>query len=433
MSLDTDRNSHGKSGDFEDARNSPKDSLQPSGSSWSQTFSSLAIPEYRLLWFSVLFWVSGGHMQSIVRSYLAYELTGSAKILATITAAQVIPLLVLALFAGAISDRVDHRKLLQLGQFITALASLFIAISITTNTVTWYHLLFSGMIQGGAWAFMSPARQGLIKDIVGRERLPNAVALIGAGLSTVSLFAPALGGILYALLGPDVVSYLSTGIGFGSVLMLGLITKQDTVPRVSKINFIGEIGSGLIYLKNDKLVLMVIGIVFAAMILVHPVLTLLPVLVKEVFGRGSEAYGAIISMLGMGSLVGSLAVAGLGRWRRGMLLIVGNAAAGAALVAVAFINHWYAAVAIMMIVGLSEAGRRALSQTLIMERVDDEHQGRVISVYTMSFGLAPIGVIPAGFAVDLIGIGPTIAILGGIMFSVSVIVAILQKDLRELQ
>ncbi len=402
-------------------------------SGWRYTFSSLEIPGYRLLWLAVLFWVAGGHVQAIVRSYLAYDLTGSARILAFIAAAQVAPLLGLALFGGAVADRLDRRRLIQACQVASMAAGLFVAVSITTRTITWFHLLASGMLHGGVWAFMSPARQGLIRDLVGRERLANAVALTGAGLSVVSLVAPALGGVLYTLLGPDGASYLSAAIGLGSVVLIGVIPRQPRAAAAARSNVIHEIGSGLSYIWKDKLTLMVIGTVFATMMLIYPVLTLLPVLVRDVFHRGSEAFGLLVSMLGLGSLAGSLAAAWLGRWRRGLLLIMGNAAAGAALVAVAYVQLWHAAVAIMVIVGLSEAGRRALSQALIMERVDDEHQGRVISVYTMSFGLTPIGALPAGFAVDLIGIGPTIALLGGIMLGVSAIVFTTQRGLRQLQ
>ena len=396
------------------------------------TFSSLANPSFRLLWLAVVFWVAGGHMQTVVRSFLAYELTKSANVLAIITAAQVIPLLALALFGGAVADRVDRRRLLQACQLATMAATLFVAVSITTNTVTWYHLLASGMIHGGVWAFMSPARQGLIKDLVGRRGLANAIALTGAGLSTVSLAAPAVGGLLYAYLGPEGVSYLSAGVVLVSVILIGFIPKQAQAASDRRANVLEDIRSGLSYMKQDTLLIMIIGTVVATMMLVHPVMTLLPVLTTEVFDRGSDAYGLLISMLGVGSLVGSLAAAGLGRWHRGLLLVGGNMAAGAALIAIASVPSWYAALPIMVIVGLSEAGRRALSQALIMERADDEHQGRVISVYTMSFGLTPVGVLPAGFAVERIGIGPTIAALGGIMLAVSVLVAVTQKRLREL-
>ena len=157
-----------------------------------------------------------------------------------------------------------------------------------------------------------------------------------------------------------------------------------------------------------------------------------PILVKDVFDRESGSFGLLLSMLGLGSLVGSLIAASLGKWKRGLLLVVGNIVAGAAVVLIASISSWYMVVAVMVVVGLSEAGRRALSQALIMERVKDDYQGRVISVYTMSFGLLPIGIIPAGFAVDLLGISYTIAILGLGMLAVSIFVFFAYRDLSEL-
>ena len=169
------------------------------------------------------------------------------------------------------------------------------------------------------------------------------------------------------------------------------------------------------------------------MILLHPFVFLLPVLVTEGFVRESEAYGLLLSMLGLGSLLGSLAAAWLGKWRRGLLLMAGNVAAGAALIVIAFVPLYFVALGIMTIVGLSEAGRRALSQSLIMEQAADEYQGRMISLYTMTFGLMPLGILPAGFAVDRFGIERTLGTLGAVMLGVSILVLLTQKRLRNLQ
>ena len=401
---------------------------------WKYTFESLEIRDYRLLWLAVVFWVSGGHMQSIVRNYLAYELTGSAKIMAFIGAGPIIPLLVFALFGGAVADRMDRRRILQICQVATLISSLIVAVSITAGIINWYYLLITGMIHGGVWSFISPARQALIKDIVGKEKLTNAISLMAAGLSTVSLIAPGLGGVLYnpSFLGPDGVSYLSAIVGFCSIIFIGFISKDKVISVSENSNVVQEIRSGLIYIWQDKLVLVVIGIVVTTMIFIHPVMHFLPILVKDVFDRESGSFGLLLSMLGLGSLVGSLIAASLGKWKRGLLLVVGNIVAGAAVVLIASISSWYMVVAVMVVVGLSEAGRRALSQALIMERVKDDYQGRVISVYTMSFGLLPIGIIPAGFAVDLLGISYTIAILGLGMLAVSIFVFFAYRDLSEL-
>ena len=310
-------------------------------------------------------------MQSIVRNYLAYELTGSAKIMAFIGAGPIIPLLVFALFGGAVADRMDRRRILQICQVATLISSLIVAVSRTTGIINWFYLLITGMIHGGVWSFISPARQALIKDIVGKEKLTNAISLMAAGLSTVSLIAPGLGGVLYnpSFLGPDGVSYLSAIVGFCSIIFIGFISKDKVILVSENSNVVQEIRSGLIYIWQDKLVLVVIGIVVTTMIFIHPVMHFLPILVKDVFDRESGSFGLLLSMLGLGSLVGSLIAASLGKWKRGLLLVVGNIVAGAAVVLIASISSWYMVVAVMVVVGLSEAGRRALIQALIMERV----------------------------------------------------------------
>ncbi len=399
----------------------------------SGTFDSFQIVGFRFLWLSIVFWVAAGSMQTVVRGYLAYDLTGSAKVLSVIVATQVVPVLGLALIGGALADRMDRRRLMQLCLLTTMATTLFVAISISTGTVTWYHLLAAAAVHGSVWAFMSPARQGLISELVGREGLGNAIALTGAGLSTVALIGPALGGLLYAVISPEGVSYLSAALALVGAVLVGLIPKPEEGPPRQRSNVMAEIGSGLSYVRGHSLVLGLVSIVFVTMILLHPFVFLLPVLVTDVFLRESTAYGLLLSMLGLGSLLGSLVAAWLGKWRRGMLLMAGNIVAGAALIVVAFVPLYYVALAMTAMVGLSEAGRRALSQALIMEQVSDEFQGRVISLYTMSFGLMPLGILPVGFAVDRFGIEVSIGVLGAAMLAVSILVVISQKRLRELQ
>ena len=118
---------------------------------------------------------------------------------------------------------------------------------------------------------------------------------------------------------------------------------------------------------------------------------------------------------------------------RGMLLMAGNIVGGAALLAIAAVPLYGVTIGLMAIMGLSEAGRRALSQALIMEQVDDQYQGRVISLYTMTLGLMPLGALPAGLAVDAFGIEPTIGVLGAALLAVSVLVLVTQRQLRDLQ
>jgi MFS family permease len=127
-----------------------------------------------------------------------------------------------------------------------------------------------------------------------------------------------------------------------------------------------------------------------------------------------------------------MAILSLGRWKRGMLLILGSLMSGVGLVLVAAFPYYLAAVGIMVLLGLGDSARRSLNQTLIIEVVDDRYRGRVMSVFMMNFGLMPLGVLPAGFLMESLGEEATIAILGAGMLAVATMVLVTQKRLREL-
>lgn len=381
----------------------------------------------------MLFMMGGMTMQMMVRAYLVYDLTGSAKILGIVSAGSSLPILGLGLFGGAIADRVDRKLIIQIGQWSALFLALFIGVSISTGTITWYHLLAAGLVKGVLWSFMGPARQAVIPQLVGRDKLSNAVALNAAGMSVMTLAAPAVAGILYARIGPDGVYYLIAAMEFAAVVLTTTITTPLKVSRQRKAPMVTEIKEGLSYIRQNNVVLVLLIVGLSTVLLAQPFRFLLPVFVVDIYHRESEAMGLLLSMIGLGSLAGSLFVASLGKGRRGWVLISATFAAAISLLLVAAIPSYFAAVAIMAMFGLGEAGRRSLNQSLIMELVDDRYRGRVMSVFMMNFGLMPLGVLPAGIAIDLWGGQAAIAVLGGLMLATTVTLVVTQKSLRTLR
>ena len=108
---------------------------------WARTLSSLKYREFRFLWLGMLFLMTSMQMQMVVRSYLAYEITSSPFLLGLVNAGFAMPMLVLALFGGALADRVEKKIIIQVGQSIAILLAVFIAVSIAMDTITWGHLL----------------------------------------------------------------------------------------------------------------------------------------------------------------------------------------------------------------------------------------------------------------------------------------------------
>jgi MFS family permease len=185
-------------------------------------------------------------------------------------------------------------------------------------------------------------------------------------------------------------------------------------------------------MMNDRLILTLLGLSMAFVLLAMPINFLMPVLVVDIYNKESEAFGLLMSMMGVGSLIGSLAVASLGHWRRGMIVIGGGFLTGFSLLLIAGLPYYFAGVVIMVVMGLGNAANRAVNQGLVMEHIKDEYRGRVMSVYMMSFGLMPLGVLPMGIGADLLGPRPVIAMMAIAMLLVTAGVLVTQKNLRSI-
>ena len=376
--------------------------------------------------------MGGMQMQMLARGYLVYDITGSASLLGIVAAGSAFPMLALALFGGAIADRVERKKLIQIGHLIVGALVLLVGYPLRLDFIEWYHLLAASVIQGAVWALTMPARQALIPQIVGPEKITNAMALNSAGMSAMTLVAPAVAGGLYALAGPENVYFV---IATMSLVAMGLTTPIKTPEHNSttrKSPLLNEIGEGLTYIRGNSLVLVLLLVGLATTLMHAPFMSLLPVFVVDVYHRGPDSMGLLVAVMGAGALVGSLAVAAMGPWRRGILLIVGAFSTGIALTLVAAIPLYAAAAVIMLLMGLGDAGRRTINMGLMMEVSDDRYRGRVMSVFMMNFGLMPLGVLPAGLATDIIGERAVMAVLGVALIAFAACILVTQKRLREL-
>ena len=405
---------------------------------WRQTFSSLSNREFRILWFGMLFLMGAMQMQMIARGYLTYELTGSPALLGVVSAGFALPMLLLSLFGGAFADRLERKRIIQLGQVGAALIALFVGVSVSTETVTWYHLLAASMLQGAVFSFLMPARQAIIPQLVGQERLGNAMALNAMGMSATTLVAPAVAGVLYGNIygyvpiGPDGVYYIITAMCVMATLLTGRLPEL-TGGGTGRSGVLSDIRAGLSYIRRSPLVMALLVIGLTSTVLAMPFRFLMPIFIVDIYGLGPESMGLMVSIMGLGSLGGSLFIAALGNWRRGRLLIMSAFMSGIALMLVAVLPFYQVALGLMALLGLGDAGRRTLNQSLIMEVSEDQYRGRVMSVFMTNFALIPLGVLPAGIAAEFLGGQLTVGILAGLLIVTTAIILITQKGLRDLR
>ena len=372
------------------------------------------------------------NIQMVARGYLAWEISHSAISVAFIGAGFAPPILILSIFGGVVADRLERKKILQIGQFGMLLIALTIAFSIKTNTVSIYHLFAASIAQGTIWAFLMPARQAIISQLVGKKQLTNAVALNASGMSLTTLISPAIGGMIYGVFGVEFAYYSIAFLSGTAILFTSLIPNIPKLSRSGKKVWV-EMKEGISYVNTNKTVMWLIVLAMTTTLLGMPFRTLLPVQIDEIFKAGPEALGLLMSMIGLGALLGSLFIAGMKQNQsRGLTLLVTSFISGIAILINSMVTQYWLALLLMIVLGVGDSGRRTLNSSLLMEHTDDNYRGRVMGIYMMNFGLIPVGVIPLGFIAEFAGVQIAFACAGALLILSSLAVTLSTDKIRRL-
>ena len=387
--------------------------------------------------------MSAMQMQMLSRGYLVYDMESSGSLLGLVNVGASIPMLVLPLFGGVLADRVNRKRIIQAGQIVAALIAFSVFVLIRTERIEWFHLLVSSIMQGAVFALMMPARQALIPQLVGKGLLSNALALNTAAMSATTLAAPSVAGVLYGYFGPSNVYLLIGVLSLGSCIATLFVrhrgeiesdVKNHNVKGKGKINdLLSDITEGLKYVRSQRLIMVLLIMALATTVLAQPFRFLMPIFVVDVYKLGPESMGLLMSVMGLGALVGSIYIAAHGNKNRGKILLAGSFISGLSLLGVAVIPIYMLAVLFMVPLGLGDASRRTIIMTLIMEKSEERYRGRVMSIFMLNFGLMPLGVLPAGVISDLFGGQVAIGILAVMLIMVTCWVWFYQDGVRNSQ
>ena len=311
------------------------------------------------------------------------------------------------------ADRVKQKKtILQLAGIANALITLGIAALIFQGILVFEHLLISSILQGLVMNAMMPARQAFTKDVVGLDRLTNAIALSTSGMNTARLLLPGLAGGLVAALGggggnidPAKWVYLTmAALYVWSASVITLIQVEDRAPDdESQGSILSDLSSGFKYVLRTPIIAMLLGCNFLMVFFSLTYFMLLPGFAKDVLNAGPDDLGLLISLSGIGSLLGSLYVASFGNRKRARLLLIGGLLMGVSLLGFAWSTHFWLSTVLLTVVGFGQASRMSLSNVLIQSYVDDDFRGRVMSIYMLEMAFLSIAIYPISLFADYFG------------------------------
>jgi len=402
-----------------------------------RTFSSLKNPVYRLYYGGMLGQMAAMNMQMVTRSLLTYRLTGSAAILGMLALANAIPMTLLALFGGLLADRIQKKYVLVAGQSSSALVSLGVALALSFGYLSveragsWWILIAASVIQGAIMGLMMPSRQAIIAEIVSSDQLMNAVALNTLGMNVLRFISPALAGLLIDVYSFEAVYYTMTGMYLVAVVFVSFLPLTGTQGVMGQ-GIITDLKDSLQYVWRDRTIFLVLIITLVLVVLSRPYQFLLPIFTDDILKVGATGLGVLLSVSGVGAMLGSLLLASIPNRRRGIMLLFAGLILGLALIFFSFSESWFLSLALIAIIGFGDTGRVALANTLVQYYVSDDYRGRVMSLLMMEFGIMSFGVFFSGLLAEAIGVQWSVGGLAMALTVISIFALLFVRRVRNL-
>jgi MFS family permease len=374
----------------------------------SRYFPALGKKNFRIFWTGQCVSLVGTWMQNVGQSWLVLELTGSPLKLGLVSALQFLPMMILALFAGPFIDRFPKRRTLMFTQSILMLLALALAIMTATGTVRYWMILILALLLGLVNTIDMPTRQAYVIELSGRAALMNAVSLNSAAFNLARMVGPAVAGALISAVGIAPCFFLNS-LSFAAVIAaLAFIDAPDRVPEVavrSMSEVLGSVREGLGYIRQRKEIALPLALLAIISMVVINYNIFVPTFARGPLGRDAAGFGLLMTCMGSGSLLAALALAIRSRNGPSRQRLFGGAFGMSLALAVCGLQRDYILTCILLgIVGFCSITFTASTNATVQLGSDDEHRGRVMSVYALVFGgVTPIGGLYAGAVVSAAG------------------------------
>lgn len=386
-------------------------------------FAALRARNFRL--YAACSFVSniGTWMQRIAQDWLVLQVSGNSGVaLGVTTALQYLPMVLLSPFFGAVADRYSKRRILLVTQSFLGLTGAVLGVMVLLDVVQVWHVFILAFAAGVGAACDTPTRQSFVSEMVPREDLPNAVALISASFNLARVFGPAVAGFMIVAFGTG-PAFLVNAASFGATLIaLLLMRTADLTPSVPTARGPGQIRDGLRYVRSrPRLVLVLVILFFVGTFGLNFQMTL-ALMATQVFDKGAGEFGVLGTMVAIGSVTGALMGARRGAPR---LRVVPLAALGFGFAEIVggVMPNFLLFAAILVLVGFMQMTVVNATNATIQLSVAPDMRGRVMAIYIVVLvGGVPLGAPILGLAAQLLGARWGM-IGGGLICTVAALVA----------
>ncbi|MFL5900681.1 MAG: MFS transporter [Solirubrobacterales bacterium] len=374
-----------------------------------RSFDSLAVPNYRRYFAGQLVSLSGNWMQTVAAVWLVLSLTGSGVAVGFTTALQFLPMLLFGAWGGLLADRFPKRKLLMATQVLMALPAIALFAVAAAGVAAPWMVYLAVFAMGTVNAVDNPTRQSFVIEIVGPDRVVNAVSLNSVIVQSARIVGPAFAGLLIAGFGVA-PCFAVNALTFGAmILALSRMDQAQLRLAPCATREPGAIRAGLRYVRATPELAVPLGLMALVGTFGFNFQVVLPLLARFSFGGGAGTYAALVSAMAIGSVAGALITGAHGR--TSPRLIAGAALAfGAFALCAAMAPGLVVEVAALIVLGAAAVTFAASVNSSLQLSVAPHMRGRVMALYSVVFlGSTPIGGPLAGWLSE--AYSPRVALL----------------------
>lgn len=395
----------------------------------------LRITDFRRLWICDGLMFQGLWMELLVIGWLVLEMTNSPFWVAMVDFCRAIPIPFAGLFGPLLTDRFQRRRVIFALQALNAVALGAVTALYWFDVLAYWHLAVAAVVGGVSWGLDWPNRRALIPDLVGKTRVVDAMLLDNGMQAFAKLSGPLLAGAALAVVGVTGALVILLSIAVTSSIISFGISSESRSPDVEGrgvSHAFGRVAEGLRYVRGQRVIVGIMLVTVVMNVWAFSFQSLLPVFARDEFARGPAGLGVLSSAVGFGSFLGLLCVTQIRHdTRRVQIFVGGSLLCCAGLVGFAAADGFVLGVAMLLLVGLGQAGFSSMQSTILLMNAPDSIRNRVMGTLVCAIGMGPFGRIQAGTLATVIGAPLAVASMAGFaLTAITVIMFLLAGFVR---
>jgi MFS family permease len=392
----------------------------------------LADAEFRRLWLAGVAIGAQRWLELLVVGVYVLDVTGSPSMVALMTFVRLVPMFLCGLPAGVLADRFERRSLLLIGVGALVLVSLALGVLASTGRITLWQVALGAFLNGVMFAADFPVRRIMIGEIAGVDRLGKAMALESATGNATRMVGPAVGGLLFEIVGLEGAYFLGAALYLLSLVLILRVSYRSARLDAAGRSILTTLREGWQFVRGRRVIVGTLMVTLVLNFWGFAYITMVPVIGERVLDLSAFSIGLLMSIEGLGALIGSLVVA---HWFKPLAYtrVYLFSTFGFLLGVLGFgLSGWFPlSLALNLVCGITLAGFAVMQGTIMFLAARPEVRSRVMGVLTVCIGAGPLGMLHVGWLADWLGAAAAVQIMAIEGLVALAVVALIWPEMRR--